>query len=274
VDPAVPARVYAGAMTGVFRSEDGGLSWDKRAPGDAVCLKINPLKPTEVYAGGTAGLYVSRDSGDTWTSMNAGLMISRITCLDLNPRGEILYAGTLGGGIYKRNEKEECTLIVRAGPGGTTAPPPGTYFYSRGQNVDLEAVPDQFYNFDGWTGSVASADRHLRIVMNSDQAVTANFSRMIFAPLQLTGQKKMNRSLFLARYVNVLTWESNPDNGEILFYRVYLVDGQAMSLLAEVNAGTFEYWHQDVKKDRTYRYAVCAVDAQGRQGEFAYVEVN
>ncbi len=274
VDPVMPPRVYAGTATGVFQSEDGGLSWTRRASYATACLKINPLNPNEVYAGGAAGLFVSNDYGATWTSMNAGLMISQISCIDLNPQGEILYAGSLGGGIYKKNKSDVCALIVRAGAGGTTTPPPGDYSYSQGQNVDLEAVPDKFYNFDSWTGSLASADRHLRIVMNWDAAVKANFSRMIFAPLHFTGQKKINRSLLIGRYVNILTWQANPDNIEIASYRIYLMNGAAMSLMAEVNAATFECWHHNVKKDQTYRYAVCAVNTQGRQGEFSYVEIK
>ncbi len=274
VDPVVPTRVYAGTTTGIFQSEDGGLSWTRRAPYAAKCLKINSLSSNEVYAGGTSGLFVSNDYGVTWTSMNEGLMISQISCIDLNPQEEILYAGSLGGGIYKKNKRDVCTLIIRAGAGGTTMPPPGTYSYIQGQNVDLEAVPDKFYNFGSWAGSVASTDRRLRIVMNSDTAVKANFSRIIFAPLHLTGQKKINRSLLFGRYVNVLTWQANPDNTEIASYRIYLMSGDAMSLLAEVNANTFEFWHRDVRKDQFCRYAVCAVDAQGRQGEFSYVEIK
>jgi hypothetical protein len=274
VDPVMSARVYAGAATGIFQSEDGGLSWTKRAPYAAKCLKINPLNPNEVYAGGTAGLFMSNDYGVTWTSMNAGLMVAQISCIELNPQGGILYAGTFGGGIYKKNRNDLYALIVRAGAGGTTTPPPGTYSYSQGQNVDLEALPDKFYNFESWTGSLASADRRLRIVMNSDTAVKANFSRIIFAPLHLTGQKKINRSLLIGRYVNVLTWQANPDNVKIASYRIYLMNGEAMSLMAEVDANTFECWHKDVKKDQFYRYAVCAVDAQGQQGEFSYVEIR
>jgi hypothetical protein len=274
VDPIMPARVYAGTATGIFQSEDGGLSWTLRAPHAAACLKINPLKPNEVYAGGTAGFFVSNDYGATWTSMNAGLMISRISSIDLNAQGEILYAGSLGGGIYKKNKSDGCTLIVRAGAGGTTTPPPGDYSYNQGQIVDLEAVPDKLYNFEGWMGSMASTDRRLRIMMNSDTGVKAIFSRVIFAPLHFTGQKTMNRSLLMARYVNVLTWQANPDNAGIVGYRIFLMDGAAMSLMAEVNASTFEYWHYNVKRVQTYRYAVCAVDTQGRQGEFSYVEIE
>ncbi len=274
VDPGFPSRVYAGTMTGIFRSEDGGLSWDKSADHGAASFKINPLRPNEVYAGGAAGLFVSYDNGNTWASMNAGLMISQISCLDLNPQAEILYAGSLGGGIYKRNESGLYTLIVKADEGGTTTPPPGTYFYGPGQSVDLEAVPDKLFNFEGWTGSLASLEKRLTVVMNSDTGVKAGFSRRIFAPLQFTGLKKINRSLLIGRYVNVLAWQANPDNVEIISYRIYLVSGAAMSLLAEVDANTLKYWHTDVGKDQAYRYAVCAVNQQGREGEFSYVDVR
>ncbi len=274
VDPVTAARIYAGTATGIFRSEDGGLSWDKRTDYGAVSLKVNPLKPGEVYAGGSAGLYVSYDSGDTWASMNAGLLISQISSLDLNPEAGIIYAGTLGGGVCKRNESGVRALIVRVDAGGTTIPPPGTYYYSQGQSVDIEAVPDRLFDFEGWTGSLAGSEKRLTVVMNSDTAVKAGFSRRILAPLQFAGLKKINRSLLTGRYINILTWQSNPDNVEIAGYRIYWVNGAAISLLAEVSADTFEYWHRNVKKDQAYRYGVCAVNQQGREGEFSYVDVR
>lgn len=77
---------------GVFRSEDGGESWEKVLfAGDstgAVDLALNPENPREIYAalwraerkpwamisgGGEDGLYKSTDGGDTWTELTNGL---------------------------------------------------------------------------------------------------------------------------------------------------------------------------------------------------------
>jgi hypothetical protein len=110
--------------------------------------------------------------------------------------------------------------------------------------------------------------------MNTDKAAVANFAVNIFAPLKFAGVKKTNRSLLLYQYVNILSWQANPDNVDVVKYRLYLASGAVLNLLAELSAGTFEYWHKNVPRDQVCRYAVCAVNSQGQEGELAYVEVR
>jgi len=100
--------------------------------------------------------------------------------------------------------------------------------------------------------------------------------RSIQAPLNLTGEKVLNRSLYQAEYINVLKWESNPDNENknIIKYRIYQKVDNTQSLLIELGADQFEYWHRKVEKDKRYTYALVAVNNENKEGEPAYITIQ
>lgn len=92
----------------------------------------------------------------------------------------------------------------------------------------------------------------------------------IYAPLNFTGKKVLNRSLLLAEYINILNWTANPSNINISKYRIYQVGGDEWKLLTEVDSNTFEYWQRKVEKDKKYFFALVAVNDEGREGEPAF----
>jgi len=83
----------------------------------------------------------------------------------------------------------------------------------------------------------------------------------------------MNRSFVQVEYINALEWQADPDDVDIAKYRIYLVDEEAESLLAELDADTSEYWHMGIGRDSECTYALVAVDALGREGGRAYITV-
>jgi hypothetical protein len=97
----------------------------------------------------------------------------------------------------------------------------------------------------------------------------------IKAPLNLQAQQVMNRSLFQTEYINILTWEANPQNQSynIAVYRVYLVNGKNIELIAEVSANQLECLHRGAGQGSQYAYAVVAVNADGSTGEPAVVSL-
>jgi endonuclease/exonuclease/phosphatase family metal-dependent hydrolase len=172
---------------------------------------------------------------------------------------------------------ETHALTIISGTGGTTAPTPGIYQYVVGTQVAVTAIPDAFYKFAQWTGNIVSgheADNPLSITMDSDKSVTANFLRIIYPPLQLAGQKVFTRSLLQAEYINVISWNPNPNNANIVGYRIRQVEGNSEFLIAEVNSATYKFQHRKVDKNKAYTYSIVAVNNENREGDPACVTIR
>ena len=99
--------IYAGADSVIYISSDGGTSWRKsNSINSAVDFVSSVVKIGNRIFVGTYnyGVYESTDFGLTWIERNEGLtnQASR-TLADLVARGDSLYAGTIGAGVYVRS---------------------------------------------------------------------------------------------------------------------------------------------------------------------------
>jgi photosystem II stability/assembly factor-like uncharacterized protein len=91
VDPSRPSVVYAGTHgAGVFRSADGGRTWERSSDGlppDTLVLQLElaPSRPTTLYLEAYAGqrLYRSTDGARTWHELPA--FDATIADLDVDP---------------------------------------------------------------------------------------------------------------------------------------------------------------------------------------------
>jgi len=77
-------------------------------------------------------------------------------------------------------EIQEYQLAISSTEGGeVTSPGEGIFTYDEGADVDLEAVADEGYLFDGWVGDVGTIadveNATTTINMNGDYIITANF---------------------------------------------------------------------------------------------------
>ncbi|MBM4186863.1 MAG: glycosyl hydrolase [Gemmatimonadetes bacterium] len=132
IHPTDPNLVYVAALghpfgknpeRGVFRSKDGGLTWQKvlylNDSTGAVSLAMNPVNPREIYAGmwraerkpwtlisggPEGGLYKTTDGGDNWTKVAGGL-----------PTGVV---GKVGVSISPSNPDRVWALIEAEPKGG------------------------------------------------------------------------------------------------------------------------------------------------------------
>ncbi len=167
-------------------------------------------------------------------------------------------------------------LTIQANAGGTTDPAPGVhdYDYAPGLVVRVTAQPDVHFEFLNWSGDDSTSQNPLDIALDRNKSVTANFQRIIYAPSNAAGEKVLNRSLSQAEYINVITFEPNPDNVDIVHYKIYTVEGGQRTELVTLDANTFKYLHRGVSKNKSYTYQIVAINNEPREGLPATVVIQ
>ncbi len=100
--------VYAGTDNGIYKSSDGGATWQPSmpSPGTASAIHwivVDPLHPDRIYAAGvnfSGGdtFFTSLDAGQTWSSASA----PQTATLALDASSSVLYLlGLPDGGVYR-----------------------------------------------------------------------------------------------------------------------------------------------------------------------------
>ncbi|MDR7553954.1 MAG: YCF48-related protein [Armatimonadota bacterium] len=120
--------LFLGAHTGLFRSEDGGTSWQrvtlspKHTHLDVMAIAPDPRDRRTIYVGThEAGVFKTTDGGATWAEVNTGLAGRDVHGLAVDPT----VAGKLhaavreqGEGIYRTTDGGAKWTRVDDGPGG------------------------------------------------------------------------------------------------------------------------------------------------------------
>jgi photosystem II stability/assembly factor-like uncharacterized protein len=127
LDPSA-RRLFLGAHTGLFQSDDGGRSWKrvpvsaKHAHLDVMAITPDPKDPKIIYIGThEAGVVTSSDSGTTWKEMNAGLggLDAHGLAIDPNSPGRLHVAiREKGQGVYRTIDAGVKWTRVDDGPQG------------------------------------------------------------------------------------------------------------------------------------------------------------
>jgi photosystem II stability/assembly factor-like uncharacterized protein len=116
IAPASPAVLYAGTDAGVFRTANGGESWQLAnggLPNAVSALAVDPVSASTIYAASytasSAGLsfaiYKSVNGGGSWTIVRAGLAqyVGALAAAPGNPT--TIYAGLgYGGGVLRSSD--------------------------------------------------------------------------------------------------------------------------------------------------------------------------
>lgn len=161
----------ANAERGVFRTKDGGKSWQKvlfiNDRTGAVSLAMNPANPSELYAGAwqalrkpwtiisggpasECGIYKSTDGGETWKHLDNGLpkgptaMIGKVG-LDVsaaNPQRvyALMEASDGQGGVYRSEDAGASWALINKTGGLIARPFYYTYINADPKNADVVYV--------------------------------------------------------------------------------------------------------------------------------------
>jgi photosystem II stability/assembly factor-like uncharacterized protein len=96
--------LFVSTLTQLFRSTDGGITWQETSPSGIFSVAPDPADPGTIWAGGILGLYRSRDDGKTWETVTGGP--GKAVILDLAPdsSGGLLVA-TRGHGLFRLTQE-------------------------------------------------------------------------------------------------------------------------------------------------------------------------
>jgi hypothetical protein len=94
------------------------------------------------------------------------------------------------------------TLIIQAGPGGSTNPIPGTYTFNAGSTVQVTASPNATYAFDHWEldGTNIGSSNPYSVLIDGNHTLKAVF-RALPPPLLVT-INPMSAAIYLGQSVN------------------------------------------------------------------------
>ena len=117
-DPDEHGVFFAATANGIFRTDNGGLSWGPSSFGltNASTVAITGAQG-RLYAGTTIdGVFLSDDSGTTWQRVSNGLTTLDVRSLAVDPNDpDVLYAGTRNGGIFKTDNGGQDWTTVNNG---------------------------------------------------------------------------------------------------------------------------------------------------------------
>lgn len=158
----------ANAERGVFRTKDGGKSWQKvlfiNDRTGVVSLAMNPANPSELYAGSwqavrkpwtivsggpaaECGIYKSTDGGETWRHLDNGLpkgLIGKvgldISAADPKRVYALMEASEGQGGVYRSDDSGASWTLINKTGGLIARPFYYTYINADQKNADVVYV--------------------------------------------------------------------------------------------------------------------------------------
>jgi len=89
------------------------------------------------------------------------------------------------------------TLTVNIEGSGAVNPPPGTYPQPQGSQVNLSAVPESGWVFEGWYGDISGSSTEIPVIMDKSKKVIARFTqtKAVNLEMMVEGNGKTDPSL-------------------------------------------------------------------------------
>ncbi|MGE5612598.1 MAG: WD40/YVTN/BNR-like repeat-containing protein [Bacillota bacterium] len=98
-DPLQKGRYYLSGETGIFRTKDSGLTWDRVCDREVTHVAVDLAAPNRAAASTADGVLLSRDGGDTWAMLDKSLP-DRVRNNMPAFAGERLVVGSGGSGCF------------------------------------------------------------------------------------------------------------------------------------------------------------------------------
>ena len=126
IAPSNPDILVAGAISGVFRSDDGGETWRRLTPAGHAELRnvesvaIDPVNPQIVYIGTWHLPWKTLDGGKTWRLIHTGMIDdSDVFTITLDRRSASTVYATACSGIYRSADGALRWSKIRGIPGSS-----------------------------------------------------------------------------------------------------------------------------------------------------------
>ncbi len=167
---------------------------------EVIITPVELIVPEEVMVGDTETITATVESHVEETTAHLYVAGEEVHVEEITEEGEVTFdydytfdvAGEIEVEVRDEDDRtimsdtvmvlEEFELVINAEEGGTTDPEPDTYTYPEGEEVDVEAVPDEGYVFVEWTGDVPEGEEEeeeITITMDSDKEITAHFEEEV-----------------------------------------------------------------------------------------------
>ncbi len=104
IHPVHPEIMLAGTRNGIFRTIDGGASWNLVASGHYMDLEFNTANPDIVYATNDADLYRSSNAGQSWSQFYQLSCSGRISIVTTAANANVIYALCESGTLYRSSD--------------------------------------------------------------------------------------------------------------------------------------------------------------------------
>ncbi len=125
--------VFTGPASGIFKSTDGGDTWNPLTNGlpafaqglGRIGIAVAPSDPTRLYAvvesRERGGLYISSDAGASWSLVNTDNRINGrgndFACVRVDPRNkDVVYSANIA--FYRSADAGKTFTVVKGAPGG------------------------------------------------------------------------------------------------------------------------------------------------------------
>ena len=195
-----PVQSNTGALLGASLCEGGG--------GHVLAIAIQPLTVTVNFTQGTAS-----PSPGVYSNYIGSILTNTVISPIINNTTQYVCAGwSMTGNAPANGSTTQCVMTVTnnavltwlwttnywlepaAGPNGALFNTPAGW-RAMGSTPVLDAIPNQYYTFTNWTGSVSSVTNPLSLLIDGPKSVTANF-----APIMVTNAPVAVPQWWLAQY--------------------------------------------------------------------------